>query len=404
MLGRMIRTALNSLLHNRLRTALTVLGIGIGIAAVVCTAALGAASSERVQTQIDALGEDFLWIRAGSRNMSGVRTGVGGVRTLTPADAAAIEAAVPDIAMCSPQMSAREQIVSGGRNWNTRYQGVLPSFFAIRRRTLSVGTFFTDADVAAGARVMVLGPSVAARLFDGNPVGQMVRMGRFPFRVVGVVTPGGATRGGLDRDDTLFVPITTAMRNLDRRTWVTDVMCAVTSPDRMAGAEAQIVSLLRERHRLDPDEPNDFQIQRPIESLQLRAETARTMRLLLTAIGAVSLVVGGVGIMNIMLVAVTERRREIGVRLAVGARVRHIRWQFLAEASAIGVVGGLLGVALGWVGARVLSYGFDWPTVVSVDAVMLGAASAIGAGLIFGYYPAHRASRLEPIDAIRTEQ
>jgi putative ABC transport system permease protein len=207
----------------------------------------------------------------------------------------------------------------------------------------------------------------------------------------------------VDRDDVVFLPLTTARKTLDRRDAVTDIMCAVRSPDAMARAEAGVVALLRERHRLSDDDPDDFQVQRPIETLQLRAETAQSMTAMLTAIGAVSLVVGGVGIMNIMLVSVTERKREIGIRLAIGARARDVRWQFLLEAAAIGLVGGLAGVGAGWAAAHVFSYNFGWPTVILTEVVAMAVATAVGAGLVFGYYPAHRAANLDPMEAIRTE-
>ena len=399
-----VRLALQALSRQPMRSLLTVVGISIGIAAVICTGALGAAGSAHVQSLIDGLGEDFLWIRAGSRNLAGVRTGYGGARTLTPADAAALVDFIPEIAACSPQTSGREQVISGGRNWNTRYQGVLPSFLDIRRRTPSRGTFFNDADVTAGARLVVLGDVVARKLFgEENPVGRTIRMGRFPFQVIGILDTRGASRGGIDRDDTVFVPLTTAMRILDRRLWVGDIMCAVQQPDLMDCAELQASALLRERHGLSESVPDDFQIQKPIDTLRTRAETTRVMSSMLAALGAVSLLVGGVGIMNIMLVAVTERRREIGVRLAIGARVRDVRLQFLAEAVAIGLLVGACGVAMGYGMSFVISRMFAWEMLVTGDLVVAAASSAVGAGVLFGYYPAHRASNLDPIEAIRAE-
>jgi putative ABC transport system permease protein len=400
-----VRIALVSLLRHRLRTSLTVLGIGIGIAAVICTAAIGAAGTAQVEKQIDAVGEDFLWIRAGSARVAGARTGFGGgPPTLTPEDATALQAEVPYILACSPVVQGREQLIAGAMNWNTRYQGVLPSFFSVRRRTLAAGTFFTAPDQAAAARVMVLGPSVAEQLFGAeNPVGRSVRMNRFVFRIIGVLTPAGVSRGGLDRDDAVFVPLATAHRNLDRRDRVQDLMCGVRSPDDMGRAQAMAIDLLRVRHELGPDEPDDFQIQQPVEMLETRAEASRAMTVMLTAIGAISLVVGGVGIMNIMLVSVVERRREIGVRLAIGARVRDIQWQFLAEAAAIGLFGGALGLLAGWAAASWMSWHWQWPAAISPKVALLATVSAIGTGLLFGYYPAHRAAMLDPIDAIRME-
>jgi putative ABC transport system permease protein len=398
-----VRQVVASLARNRLRTGLTVIGISIGIAAVICTAALGAGGSVRVERQIAALGDDFLWIRAGSVNAGGVRTGAGGVHTLTPEDAGAL-LAIQDIAACSPLLSGREQLVAPGQNWNSRYQGVLPDFLDIRRRTVAAGTWFGSADVAAAARVIVLGTEVAARLFgDENPIGRIVRIGRFPFQVIGVLAPLGADHAGVDRDDVVFLPLSTALRSLDRRTYVNDIMCGVRDPVHMDRAEAAAGAMLRDRHHLSGDDPDDFEIQKPIEYIEMRAQTTRTMSLLLIGIGAVSLVVGGIGIMNIMLVAVTERRREIGVRLAVGARVRDVRTQFLGEAVCLGLVGAACGVAIGRITAWAVTRGLGWPTVVSADAVMSAVVAAVAASIVFGYYPAFRASMLDPIEAIRGE-
>ena len=247
------RTAIASLGKHRMRAGLAILGISIGIAAVICTAALGRASADRVRAQIDQLGEDFLWIRPGSLNLAGSRSGWGGARTLTADDARALQDQIAAIQLCSPVSQGREQLIAGGENWNTRYQGVLPGYFEIRRRTFLAGVPFGEYDERMGARVMVLGSTVAARLFpDTNPVGQEVRMNRFVFRVIGVLEPRGAERGGVDRDDVAFVPFTTANRSFDRRDWVADVMCSVTSADRMDEAIAQASSLLRYRHRLAP--------------------------------------------------------------------------------------------------------------------------------------------------------
>jgi putative ABC transport system permease protein len=390
------------LLRHRMRTGLTVLAVGIGIAAVMGTSALGLGSAARVQQQISNLGEDFLWIRAGNRNVAGVRTGAGGARTLTVADVAAIQDTIPDVTMCSPRISGREQVIAADQNWNTSYRGVWPDFFDIRDRSFESGTAFTDFDQTSHARVLVMGDTVAERLFgEEDPVGRQIRLGQFYYRVLGVLASKGASRGGLDRDDAVFLPLSTVHADVNRRTWIDDVMCSVTTPALMTRAQDEIAQLLRVRHNLDPGDPDDFQVQQPVETVELRARTTQTLGLLLTAIGAVSLVVGGVGIMNIMLVSVSERRREIGVRMAIGARVRDIRLQFLLEAAAIGLLGGLSGIVLGWGGSLLLTWTLGAPTVISHSLMVWVTIAAIGAGLLFGYLPAHRASSLDPIEAIR---
>ena len=400
------RTAFAALRRNGLRTALTTLSISIGIAAVICVVALGAGSTAEVTQQIDNLGEDFLWIEPGSFNAGGVRTGWGGRRSLTVEDALAIETQAPDVAACSPLTEGREQVIAANQNWNTRYQGVAPSFFEIRKWTVAAGTLFNEVDVEQANKVVVLGDVVAERLFgeeNANPVGQMIRLGRQPFLVVAVLQSKGVSRAYVDRDDGVFVPYTTAMKSLNRRTWIDDVMCAVPNPDTMERAEFMASQVLRVNHGILDPEDDDFTIRKPTESLEMRAATMRTMTMMLMAIASVSLVVGGVGIMNIMLVSVTERTREIGLRLAIGAKMSDIRLQFLVEASVLGMLGGAAGVALGWLGSEFLASQWGWPVQVSTDAAFIAVASAAGAALVFGYYPAHQASALDPIDALRTE-
>ena len=400
-----LRLAVSALFKNRVRTGLSVLSIAIGIAAVICTSAIGAASADRIEQPMDALGPDLLWISAGSLNTGGSRTGRGGARTLTSDDGRALVDQVPGISMCSPIASGREQLVAGAANWNARYQGVQASYFKIRRRGPTAGTLFADADVQNYSRVIVLGPAVARNLFgEENPVGRQVRMGRFPFQVIGVLDERGADRSGIDRDDTVLLPFTTANRTLDRRTWVSDIVCAVSPVELMTSAEREAAAVLRQRHRLGPEDLDDFDIERPRDAIALRSETTRTMSAMLTGIAAVSLAVGGVGIMNIMLVAVTERRREIGVRMSVGARASDIRWQFLSEAAALGLLGAALGVAVGWAGAEIIRAHFGWAMSLSFDVVSAAIAAAIVTAVVFGYLPAHRASMLDPIDAIRIEE
>jgi putative ABC transport system permease protein len=402
---KVVAAAVRSLRRNAMRTGLSILSVSIGIAAVIATAALGGGSGARIDQQMASLGDDFLWIRSGNRNVGGVRTGAGGQDTLTPDDAAALAREVPVITACSPRLQGRQQLIVGNQNWNTRYEGVSANFFDIRKRALSLGTAFSATDVESASRVIVLGEGVRQMLFGAdNPVGRDVRAGPFVFRVIGVLQSKGTDVAGLDRDDTVLVPITTAMRNFDRRQYVDDVMCSVTGPSAMDQAEAAAAVVLRGRHRLlEGGAPDDFEIRKPIEFLEARAKTAATLRRLLIGIGSVSLLIGGIGIMNIMLVSVTERRQEIGVRMAIGARMRDIRRQFMLESAAIGLAGGLAGVAIGIGASAAFAAALEMPMTLSGGLIAGTVAIAIAAGVGFGYWPAFRASTLDPIDAMRAE-
>jgi putative ABC transport system permease protein len=401
---RSLAIALTALGRHPLRTALTTLSISVGIAAVMCIVALGEGSRQQVQELIADMGEDFIWIEAGGRNIGGVWTGSRGARTLVVEDAEAIVASVPDIVACSPQVDGREQVIAAARNWNTRYQGVNADFFEIRRWATVRGAPFSQYDLESAARVAVLGSVVAERLFgEEDPVGKTFRLGRYPYRVVGVLERKGASRTGLERDDAVILPHTTARRYLDGRYWLDDIVCSVRSPEVVVRAESQLVPLLRFRHGLDFEDEDDFDIRRPLEALELRAETTRRMTMMLTAIAAVSLVVGGVGIMNIMLVSVTERTYEIGLRLAVGATMGAIRQQFVTEAALLGLAGGTIGVIAGYTASAFLSSAYGWEASASTDIAVLAVAIAGAAAVVFGYYPAHRASSLDPVNALRAE-
>jgi putative ABC transport system permease protein len=398
------RIAGRALARHPLRTTLTALGIAIGIAAVIATAAIGAGSTADIEAQLDALGESFVWIRGGSARVSGARSGWGTRRSLTVEDARAIETRVPQTPACSPVLSGRSQVVAGGRNWNTRYVGVAPSYFPIRHWTLAGGVPFSDSDVAGRAKVAVLGADVAMEIFpDQNPIGRTLRVGIFPFRVIGVLASRGADRSGINQDDVIVVPYTTAQKSLRGITWVDEIVCATSSAEATPIAEVLVAELLRERHGIEPDEEDDFELRQPRDSLTLRLETRQTMSMMISAIGLVSLVVGGVGIMNIMLVSVTERTREIGLRLSIGARAADIRLQFLVEAVVLCLVGGIGGVVIGLVVSQILTSAFGWQMIVTSEAISVAVGAAAAAGLVFGYLPAQRASSLDPIDALRSE-
>ena len=399
-----LQMAISAIGRHRLRAGLTTLGISIGIATVVCTVALGQGSRQEMQTQIDSFGEPFVWIQAGSRNVGGVRTGWGGSQSLTPDDAAAIARNVRDVTACSPQVSGRTQAIAGHDNWNTSYQGVTPAFFTIRRWSAGTGVLFTDDDVQNFAKVVVLGSAAADRIFGGDPpVGRTLRMGVFPYRVIGILQERGSSGSGFNQDDAIFLPVTTAQHAITGRPNVSDIVCGMRSTGALAGVTSGITDTLRLRHGLQPRDPDDFAIRSPEDRIQLREQAMSTMTLLLSAMASVSLLVGGIGVMNIMLVSVAERTREIGLRLAIGARAHDIRLQFLDEAILLGLIGGAIGMAGGWGAATFLTHARGWPMLVSTPSVAVAVAVATGTALVFGYYPAYRASKLDPIEALRVE-
>jgi putative ABC transport system permease protein len=399
-----LRVAVRALSRDRLRTSLTILGIGIGIAAVILTVSLGQGASNRVQAQLDALGDDFILVQGGAANVFGARDARGSRRSLYPRDAQAMVLRLPEVAACSPIVSGREQVISEGQNWNTRYRGVSEDFLAIRHWPLKYGSNFTPVDVQQQAKVMILGANVATNLYgDEFPIGKRVRMRQFAYTVIGVLEQRGAGRGGLNLDDQLLLPYTTAQRRVEGIFWTDEIICSATDPLRLPEIQTQMAAVLRDMHGLGPDKPDDFHLVLPRESLQMRVDSMNTMTLMLGSIAAVSLLVGGIGIMNIMLVSVAERTREIGVRLAVGARMRDIRRQFLAEALSLGSFGGMFGVATGVITIEVVRQTLNWPMALSLETVAIAVGFAMAAGLVFGYYPAIAAARLDPIDALRTE-
>jgi putative ABC transport system permease protein len=403
-LSAVIHVALRTLARNKMRTALTMLGITIGIAAVICTVAIGQAGQVKIQEQLSNLGDNLVWVEAGSRNMQGVRTGTGNTTTLRYDDMMAILNSVPLIKAASPQVDNRVQVVYNNQNWSTGFRGIAPDYLIVRRWSIARGAIFTKEDVDQYANVAVLGATTATILFpDDDPLGKTIRVGNLPFKVVGVLNPKGISATGQDQDDFIMIPYTTAQHKVKGVDYYDDIMCSAISPDAISPAIDQVTSLLRQRHRLREDQADDFNIRRPEEFLKQQETTSRTFTFLLASVASVSLLVGGIGVMNIMLVSVTERTREIGVRMAVGATERDVRLQFLSEAVVLSLLGGAFGVLGGWLGAKGISSVLDWQTFISVQAIVTAFLFSVAVGVFFGYYPARKASALDPIVALRYE-
>jgi putative ABC transport system permease protein len=398
------RMAVTALLRNRSRSILTMLGVVIGVAAVIVTVAIGTGARTSVATQINSLGSNMLNVLPGSLNMGGVRTGSGGASSLTVDDGLAI-AKLPHAAAVSPTVSVRTQIVASLGNWQTTVMGVSPSYTYIRSWPLASGTFFTQSDVASSAKVAVLGQTVLANLYpDGsNPIGTTILIKNVPFVVTGVLTAKGQSGVGQDQDDTILVPFTSAMQRLTGQTTVSGLTVSVDDPANVDGVQAAMTSLLEARHRIAPGTPDDFQIRNLQDIANAAQSTAAILQLLLAGVAMVSLIVGGIGIMNIMLVSVTERTREIGLRVAVGARRKAILWQFLIEAVVLSTAGGAIGVAFGALASLAVALGAHWPASIPLSAVAFAVGFSALVGVFFGYYPAAKASRLDPIVALRFE-
>jgi putative ABC transport system permease protein len=400
------REAFRSLSRHKLRSTLSIIGITVGIAAVVCSVAIGAAGSLRAEEQLQNLGDNLIWIEAGSRNVNGVRSGTHGMTTLTMGDAKAILTYVPLIKSVSPNVDGSVGVIAGDRNWTTRYRGVTPDFLEIRRWDLAEGTVFTDYDVEHSANVCMLGETLSEELFGPNEaVGREIRVNNKIFRVTGVLAPKGQTYSGHDQDDIIIMPYTTVLNKLRGQgfTWLDDIMCSAVSLETANQAIDQISALLRERHHIMPGQPDDFNIRHPEETVKALISAKQTYALLLFSIASISLVVGGIGIMNVMLASVTERTGEIGIRLAVGAKRKDIQLQFLVESVMLGLFGGLLGIFLGITGSFIIEHALEWPMSVPLAALIVAPLFAVGVGVSSGFFPAWKASQLDPITALRRE-
>ena len=402
-----LRIAFKALGRNKMRTGLTMLGIIIGVGAVIAMIAIGSGAKVRIQEQIASMGSNLIIILSGSATSGGMRFGAGTVPTLTVDDAKAMANELPAVKYAAPVLSGVSQVVFGNQNWSAITFGSIPEALLIRDWPVVRGRALTQADVDSAAKVCLLGQTVVENLFgEMDPVGQVVRIKKFPFTVVGVLSAKGQTTWGQDQDDIIYVPLTTAQRLLFGAQFpgmVRTISVQATGPESMKEAEEQIAQLLRQRHRLRDNQDNDFTVRNLTEAFSTAAESARVMSLLLGAIASISLLVGGIGIMNIMLVSVTERTREIGIRMAVGARGRDILYQFLIEALVLSLIGGIIGIFAGVGASQLISYFFKWPTLISPQALLLSFSFAGGVGIFFGFYPARKAAKLDPIEALRYE-
>jgi putative ABC transport system permease protein len=408
-LAALLRVAIRSLAANKLRSALTMLGIVIGVAAVIVMLAVGSGARARVEEQIRALGSNLLLVLSGATTAGGVRLGFGSNLTLTEDDAAAITREIPG-ALAAPALRGSAQVVWGNQNWSTVIFGVTPDYFEVRQWELAAGRPFDAADLAGAAKVCLLGQTVVRQLFGGaDPVGQAIRVRRLPCTVIGVLQTKGQSMMGTDQDDLVLMPISTARRRVlgvpaqAKQRSVGTIWVKIEEGRDMKQAEEDVRALLRQRHRLQPGQDDDFSIRNLEEVASAQEASSRVLALLLAAVASVSLVVGGIGIMNIMLVSVTERTREIGLRMAVGARTRDILGQFLIEAVTLSAIGGVAGIVIGIGAALVIGEAAGWRILLAPEAVLLAVAFACAVGIFFGWYPARRAARLNPVEALRFE-
>jgi len=402
-MGNITIVGLKAISRNKLRSFLTMLGIVIGVGCVIAVVAIGAGATKSVENTINSLGTNYIMVFPGASTSGGARMFTGN-STLTPEDADALKTECPSVAYVAPTVRSAAQIVAGELNWGTSIQGVSTDYPLIRSWNVAQGSFFTDQDVKAAAKVAVLGNTVVDNLFpNGDAVGQVIRIKNVPFKVTGVLEKKGGNMMGQDQDDTVVAPYTTVMKRLSGKTKIDMVQVSAIAADQVGEAQTCIDSVLRQRHRIPPNGDADFMMRSQEEIAQTQAASMGTLKNLLLIIAGVSLLIGGIGIMNIMLVSVTERTREIGIRMAIGAKGRHVLMQFLFEAITLAIVGGLIGVGLG-VGASALVRHFaGWPIVVTPMSVALSFGVAAFVGIFFGFYPARKAAKLDPIDALRYE-
>jgi putative ABC transport system permease protein len=397
-------SAFRALRRNKMRSFLTMLGIIIGVAAVIAMLAIGQGAEFSVEQQITSLGTNVLIVLPGSQNTSGLRQGAGTMTNLTEDDALAIQRECPAVALLSPGTRSGGQVIAGNMNWATGIEGTGPDYLEIRKWGIEYGEFYTDQDVKGAAKVCVLGKTVADALFpESSPVGQNVRIRNVPFKVIGVLSKKGQNAMGQDQDDVILAPYTTVTRRLTWYPYLRQILVSASSPANIPVAQKEITELLRMRHKIMGYDSDDFTIRNQADLANAATATSEILTILLASIASVSLLVGGIGIMNIMLVSVTERTREIGIRMSVGARGRDILTQFLIEALVLSLLGGITGIILGVAGSSAISTFAKWPTIITAFSIILSFGFSIAIGIFFGFYPARKAALLNPIDALRYE-
>ncbi len=399
-----LRIALRALRRNKLRSFLTMLGIIIGVGAVIAMVAIGEGAKKRVQEQIASLGTNLLVVLPGTMTLGGARTGSGGVQTLVGTDARAIMQEIPVVSQASPSLRQVLQVIAADQNWSTVIQGVAPEFQQIRNWQVEQGRFLSEADVDSTAKVALIGRTVAYNLFGSeSPIDAIIRIKKIPFRIIGVLGPKGQTGHGTDQDDVVMIPYSTMQKRIMGITYVQQIVVSAVSADKTQEATEQISALLRQRHRIQPGRDDDFNVRNLSDIAEAASNSATVMAILLGSIASVSLLVGGIGIMNIMLVSVTERTREIGIRMAVGARSRDIMLQFLVEAVVMAASGGIIGILLGVGSSLLLKRLVQLPMLIRPDIVAVAFLFSGAVGIFFGFYPAKKAANLDPIDALRYE-
>jgi putative ABC transport system permease protein len=398
--------SIRALARHKLRSGLTALGSVIGVAAVIWVVAIGRAGTAMAQAELTKLGDNLVWVEAGSRNVNGVRTGTHGTTSLMPSDAEAIRREIPYVRAVAENVDGSAQVVYGNQNWNTRWRGVSPEYFDVKRWQLTDGAFFTDAHVRAADSVVVIGETVRQQLFGpANPIGASLRVQGSIFRVVGLLAAKGQTGTGQDQDDVIMMPWTTAQKKLKGRgyEWLDDILCSAVSPEAVEPAVTAIAALMRQRHRIEAGADDDFNMRRPDEVVNAQITASHTLELLLVALATISLLVGGIGVMNVMLASVTQRTREIGIRMAVGATPRAVQTQFLGEAAILSLVGGALGVPASVAGSLLIEPLLGWKLSMPPDAAIVAVIFSGTVGLVFGFFPAWHAARLDPVAALHAD-